>query len=106
MTDSYFWDSWYFHVPNYLLAAVMYTLLARFFLQFFVPPGWDNYIWRWFQRLTNWAVALTRLVTPAALSPFWLPLFAALWLFFIRLALTIFFLQSGWIPSLEPGSAP
>lgn len=104
--DSFFWDYWYFNIPNYLAAAVMYTLLARFVAQFVVPPDWPNYIWRWFQRLTNWAVRATAFITPSVMPPFWLPLFAALWLFFLRLAFTILMLQTGWAPVLEPEITP
>jgi len=100
--DSFFWDHWYFHIPNYLAAAIMYTLLARFFLQFFVPPTWPNYIWRWFLRLTNWAVAATRFATPSVMGPLFLPLFAALWLFLFRLAFTLLMVNAGLAPSLEP----
>ena len=43
---------WYFHIPNLVLAAVMYTLLGRLILSFFVPPDWKNYIWRAFVKIT------------------------------------------------------
>ena len=48
-----FWTYWYFHIPNFVLAAVMYTLLGRLVLGFFVPENWDNYIWRGFKRVTD-----------------------------------------------------
>ena len=38
------WSYWYFQVPNFVLAALVYTLLGRFVLGFFVPADWDNYI--------------------------------------------------------------
>lgn len=96
--DNFFWSYWYYNIPNYLLAAVMYTLLARFFMQFFVPPTWPNYIWQWFLRLTNWAVAVTRVATPSFIGPLFLPLFGALWIFFIRLGATLVLASQGLTP--------
>ena len=58
---------WYFHLPNFVLAAVMYTLIGRLLLSFFVPVNWQNYIWRAFVRITDPIVGIVRLITPAAL---------------------------------------
>ena len=99
--EDFFWSNWYYQIPNYLAAAIMYTLIARFFLQFFVPPTWPNYIWQWFLRVTNWAVAATRWVTPSPVSWVWLPLFGALWFFFLRLAFTLTMARFGLAPTLE-----
>src|SRR3546814_7620969 len=46
-----FWTYWYFHVPNYVIAALVYTLVARFGLSLFVSRDWQHYIWRFFLRL-------------------------------------------------------
>ena len=42
---------WYYHLPNFLLAALMYTLLGRVLLSLFVDPDSPNYIWRFFCRV-------------------------------------------------------
>ena len=47
---------WYYHVPTFVLAALMYTLLGRVVLGFFVDADSPNYIWRWFRRVTDWAL--------------------------------------------------
>lgn len=84
-----FWSAWWFHIPNYALAAILYTMVARFVLSLFVPPDWNNYIWRAFVRLTEPVVLAVRLLTPAyVLSPF-LPLFAVVWLMMMRLLLLL-----------------
>ena len=61
---------WYYHLPNFVLAALMYTLLGR------VAARPDrrcrirpNYIWRFFCRITDPVVALVALVTPKAAAP-------------------------------------
>lgn len=94
MTDAGFWDLWYFHVPNYLLAALMYSLLGRLLLSFFFPPESRNYIFRAFVRLTDPVLAVVRPMTPHAV-PFLLVLvFATLWLLVLRFALLAMLLGS------------
>ena len=44
---------WYYHLPNFVLAALMYTLLGRALLALFVDPDSSNYIWRFFCRVTD-----------------------------------------------------
>ena len=55
-----FLSYWYFHLPDYVLAAVMYTLLGRVALSLFVEPDSPNYIWRFFCRVTDPAIAALR----------------------------------------------
>ena len=64
-----FWSYWYFHLPNFVLAAVMYTVIGRLVLGFFVPENWDNFIWRGFRFVTDPAVRAVRYVTPACAGP-------------------------------------
>ena len=78
---------WYFHLPNFVLAAIMYTLLGRLILSFFVAPDWQNYIWRAFVRITDPAVRLTRAVTPQVLPHVVVLIFAILWTMLLRIAL-------------------
>ena len=63
-----FWSYWYFHIPNFVLAAVMYTLLGRLVLGLVVPENWDNYIWRAFKAITDPVLKVVRFVTPKALA--------------------------------------
>ena len=51
---------WYFHLPNFVLAALMYTLLGRAVLGLIVDAGFPNYIWRFFCRITDPFVAADR----------------------------------------------
>jgi hypothetical protein len=86
---------WYFHIPNFILAALMYTLLGRAALAFFFDPDSPNYIWRAFCRLTDPVVALVALVTPKAAAPVVLWLFGFVWLFWLRVGLLYLFLVLG-----------
>ena len=66
---------WYFHLPNFILAVLMYTLLGRALLGLIVQPNSSNYIWRFFCRITDPVVAVFALVTPKAAAP------VVVWLF-------------------------
>ncbi len=89
---------WYFHLPNFLLAALMYTLLGRAVLGLIVEPASSNYIWRFFCRLTDPVVAAVAFVTPRAAAPVVLWLFGVVWLFWLRVALLYVFLLLGAVP--------
>ncbi len=106
MFETPFWQHWYFHLPNYLLAVLLYTLLGRFILGFFLPPDSGNYIWRFFRRLTDPVLAATALVTPRFIGPVLLPLVGAFWLGVLRIALLIAFLAAGMAPQLSGTAAP
>src|SRR3546814_8197109 len=84
-----FWTYWYFHVPNYVIAALVYTLVARFGLSLFVSRDWPNYIWRFFLRLTDPVLAAVGWVTPSFVHGIFMPLVAVFWLVLLRIALWI-----------------
>jgi len=90
---------WYFHLPNFVLAALMYTLLGRVLLSQFVDPDSPNYIWRFFCQVTDPVVALVALVTPKAAAPIVLWLFGLVWLFWLRVLLLYLFVSTGVSPS-------
>ena len=89
---------WYFHLPNFILAALMYTLLGRALLGLMVAPESSNYIWRFFCRITDPFVALIALVTPKATAPVVVWLFGVVWLFWLRVGLLYLFLLLGAVP--------
>ena len=91
---------WYYHLPNFVLAALMYTLLGRALLGLYVEPDSPNYIWRIFCRFTDPFVSLIALVTPKATAPVVLWLFGVVWLFWLRVALLYAFLFFGLAPRI------
>ena len=95
---------WYFHVPNFLLAAVMYTLLGRVLLGLVVGPDSSNYIWRFFATITDPVVALFAKITPKATAPVVLWLFTFVWLFWMRVALHIVLLSLDLAPRIGAAS--
>ncbi|TWG98450.1 YggT family protein [Mesorhizobium sp. J18] len=93
-----FWSYWYFHIPNFILAAVMYTLLGRLVLGFFVPENWDNYIWRAFKRITDPVLHVVRVITPQLLTHTVVVIFAVLWLMAARIGYLVLLLDLGLAP--------
>ena len=89
---------WYFHLPNFVLAMLMYTLLGRAILGLFVDADSPNYIWRFFCRITDPVVAAVSVVTPKAVAPIVLWLFGFVWLFWLRVVLLNLFLLMGAVP--------
>jgi hypothetical protein len=97
-TGSPLFTYWYFHLPNFILAALMYTLLGRALLGLIVDPDSGNYIWRFFCRITDPIVALVALATPKAAAPVVIWLFGVVWLFWLRVGLLILFTMYGLAP--------
>jgi YggT family protein len=85
---------WYYLLPDYVLAVLMYTLLGRALLGLIFQPDSSNYIWRFFCRLTDPAVAVVALVTPKAAAPVVIWLFGVVWLFWLRVGLLYIFLSA------------
>ena len=98
-----FWSYWYFHIPNFILAALMYTLLGRLVLGFFVDENWDNYIWRGFKPITDPFLRVVRLVTPAILTQPVVIIFGVLWLMALRLGYLILLANLGAAPIASQG---
>lgn len=96
---------WYYHLPNFILAALMYTMLGRFLLGLMVDPDSPNYIWRFFCRITDPVVAVISIVTPKATVPAVLWLFGFVWMFWLRVAFHYILLLSNLAPRLG-GAAP
>jgi YggT family protein len=91
---------WYYHLPNFILAALMYTLLGRVVLGLIVGPDSSNYIWRFFCRFTDPVVAVVAAITPKAAVPVIVWLFAVVWLFWLRVGLLLFFTITGTAPKV------
>ncbi|MDF3072509.1 MAG: hypothetical protein K0S54_176 [Alphaproteobacteria bacterium] len=104
--QNIWWDYWYFHLPNYVLAAVFYTMFGRFILSFILPPDSPNYIYRWFRRLTDPALVAVGWITPRAVNVRYLPLVGAFWIGMLRLAWFLMLASMGLAPSVAGLAAP
>ncbi|MBI3436145.1 MAG: YggT family protein [Proteobacteria bacterium] len=92
---------WYFHLPNFALAVLMYTLFGRALLALFIDPDSKNYIWRFFCRLTDPVVVAVTVVTPRAAVPVVVWLFGVVWLFWLRVLWLNIFLYFGVLPRVN-----
>ena len=91
---------WSFHLPNFLLAALMYTLFGRAILGLVVDHNSQNYIWRFFCRLTDPVIRAVAIVTPLAAAPVIVWLFAFVWLFWLRVVFFALFVALGLAPKM------
>lgn len=98
------WTIWLYHLPNYALSAVFYSMFGRFALGLFLPPRSPNYIYRWFRLLTEPFLRATAFVTPSFVRPAYLPLIAMFWLTVVRLAFFGVMYNLGLVPTLAPAS--
>lgn len=94
-----FLSQWYFHLPNYVLAALMYTLIGRFVLGSFVASDWNNYIWRGFVAISEPVVRVVRAITPLAIATPLVVLFGALWLMALRVVFFLVMVRLGLAPT-------
>jgi YggT family protein len=90
---------WWFHLPNFVLAALMYTLLGRLMLSFFFDPQSRNYIWRAFVRLTDPVLKAVAYVTPRSVPPIVVLLFAFVWLLAARIVFLTVVANLGALPA-------
>ncbi len=97
-TTNTFLTYWYYTIPNFALAAIMYTIIGRVLLSMFFDPDSKNYIMRFFVRVTDPVINLFGAVTPKATAPVVLWLFVFVWLFWIRIAMLYGFLLIGLLP--------
>lgn len=82
-TDA-FTTYWWFHVPNLLLAALMYTLVGRYALELFFR-GREVVILNVFRSVTDPIVRLVRTITPAIVPNGLVIVFAVAWLLAARM---------------------
>jgi YggT family protein len=101
VTSNPLFAQWWFQVPNFVLAALMYTVLGRAILGLIFDADSPNYIWKFFCRVTDPVIAIFRPVTPKATVPVVLWLFSFVWLFWLRVLLLNVFL---WFGALPPAS--
>lgn len=94
------WSYLPFHLPNYALSVLFYTLWGRFAMGLFLPPDSPNYIYRWFRRLTDWFVRPVTFITPAAMPRVLLPVCAAFWMAVLRVAFFALMYGAGLTPRM------
>jgi YggT family protein len=90
-----------FTLPNYLLAALTYTMLGRIILSFLFAARPDAVINRVFAQVTDPVVRVVRFFTPGIVATPLVLVLAIFWLTALRIAL---FLLTRWLgvgPSVD-----
>jgi hypothetical protein len=96
--ENLWWSYLYFHLPNYALAVLFWTLIGRFMFGLFLRPDSPNYIYRWFRRLTDWLMPAVRFITPSIVPPLALAPVAAFWVSLVRVAYFVVLYSAGLAP--------
>jgi uncharacterized protein YggT (Ycf19 family) len=101
-TESLF-AYWYFHIPNLVLAAAIYTLIGRYILSIFFAPDSDKVIWRVFKTVSDPVVSPVRAITPRIVPDGLVVVFAIAWLFAARMVLLLTVFAAGARPTIAIG---
>ena len=97
------WDNpflgefWLFHWVNFILSVAAYTLIGRSLLSLFVSPQSNNYIMRFFCRITDPFMAIGAYVTPSFFVEGLKPLWVAGLILLLRFALFLVFNALGMV---------
>ena len=100
MSGNPLFTDWFFQLPNYLLAVLMYMLLGRLVLSFFFQADSANVIWRSFVRVTDPVVAAVGVITPRITPLPVIVLFGAIWMLVLRFVYLTFLLKMGYAPTV------
>ena len=76
---------WYFHIPNLIMVALMYTLVGRYILALLFDN--DSVIVRVLSSITNPVLKAVGAITPRIVPAGVIIVFAIVWLFVARVAL-------------------
>ena len=98
-TQSFF-EHWYFHVPNLLMAAMIYTLIGRYVLELSLAKKPDAVILKVFRSVTDPIVRFVRLVTPRIAPDGLVVVFAVFWLMAGRMFWFLTCVAAGMRPSI------
>ena len=92
------WPYWYFHLPNYALSVLCWTLIGRVMFASFLPPDSPNFMYRWFRRLTDWLMRPVAFITPSIVPQLALAPIAAFWVAMVRVAFFAILYAAGLTP--------
>lgn len=98
-TES-FLAHWYFHVPNLIMAALIYTLIGRYLLELFLSKRQDAVILKVFRSVTDPVVAAVRAVTPRVAPDGLVVVLAIFWLMAARMFWFLTCVAAGMRPSV------
>jgi hypothetical protein len=99
VTDSFF-AHWYFHVPNLIMAALIYSLIGRYLLELVFAKKQDAVILKVFRQITDPAARVVRVITPAIVPDGLVIVLTIVWLMALRMFLYLTIIATGVKPFL------
>ncbi len=99
ISESFF-TYWYFHIPNLILSALIYTLIGRYVLSLFFRNNPDAVIFRVFRSVTDPILKAVRVITPAVVPNGVVMVFAIVWLMAARMFWFLTCVAAGMAPSI------
>jgi uncharacterized protein YggT (Ycf19 family) len=98
MTDNA--SFWLFTIPNFILAAALYTIIGRYVLSLIFKPDSEAVIWRVFRQMTDPVLKAIRAITPAMVPNGLVMVFSIFWLLLARIVLLLAAVIFGFLPRL------
>jgi uncharacterized protein YggT (Ycf19 family) len=92
--DSY----WLYTIPNFILAAAMYTIIGRYLLSLAFKPDSQLVIWRVFAQVTDPMLRFFRSLTPLVVPNGLVMVFSVFWIILFRIMLLIAAVIFGFAP--------
>jgi uncharacterized protein YggT (Ycf19 family) len=90
----------FFTVPNFVLAAAMYTVLGRYIMALFFKPDSQQVIWRVFAQVTDPVIGAVRAITPRLVPDGLVMIFTLFWLLILRMMLFLVAVMFGFAPRI------
>jgi uncharacterized protein YggT (Ycf19 family) len=89
MPGTGFLAHWYYHVPNLILAALIWLLIGRLVLSLVLGPGRGNPVLRLLDAATSPVLKTVGVITPRLVPAGLVIVFAIAWLLAARIALFV-----------------
>jgi uncharacterized protein YggT (Ycf19 family) len=94
MFDGY----WLYTIPNFILAAAMYTVMGRYLLSLVFKPDSEMVVWKVFTQITDPILRFVRSLTPAVVPDGLVMVFTIFWIILVRIMLLIAAVVFGFAP--------
>jgi uncharacterized protein YggT (Ycf19 family) len=94
MFDSY----WLYTIPNFILAAAMYTIMGRYLLSLVFKPDSEMVIWKVFTQMTDPILGFVRGLTPRMVPNGLVMVFSIFWIVLLRIVLLVVAVVFGFAP--------
>lgn len=75
-----FLQNWWYHIPNLVMSALIYTLIGRYILDLIFGSDSKAVVLHVFRRVTDPVLKLVRFITPAIVPNGVVLVFAIVWL--------------------------